>query len=158
MPGGVARCFQPRDRGLGDGDLSENRTGARCAQPGAVAAAADERDSSFRPVSTPRSPFANAAARPAYAPQWVRSATASITRCVRASSLRLIANCSAAAQNPDRSAHGRLRIHRGLVQSSLPPFRPRLSFTDQLRKDSANTVNRKPIAVHQRGSSRTFTS
>jgi transposase InsO family protein len=39
----------------------------------------------------------------------------------------------------------------GLVQSSSPPFRPRLSFTDQLRKDSANTVNRKPITVYRIG-------
>src|SRR6266851_7711600 len=29
-------------------------------------------------------------------------------------------------QNPDRSTHGRLRIHRGLVESSSLPFRPRL--------------------------------
>src|ERR1700736_5071404 len=55
-------------------------------------------------------------------------------------------------QNPSRSAHGRLRIHRGLVQSSSPPFRPRLSFTDQLRKDSANRKSdRKPNTVHRNG-------
>src|SRR5260370_19597236 len=55
-------------------------------------------------------------------------------------------------QNPSRSAHGRLRIHRGLVQSSSPPFRPRLSFTDQLRKDPANRKpNRKPNTVHRNG-------
>src|ERR1700726_4573328 len=55
-------------------------------------------------------------------------------------------------QNPSRSAHGRLRIHRGLVQSPSPPFRPRLSFTDQLRKDSANRKsNRKPNTVHRNG-------
>src|SRR5437899_12636500 len=55
-------------------------------------------------------------------------------------------------QNPSRSAHGRLRIHRGLVQSSSPPFRPRLSFTDQLRMEPANRKpNRKPNTVHRNG-------
>jgi hypothetical protein len=39
-----------------------------------------------------------------------------------------------------------------LVQSPSPPFRPRLSFTDQLRKDSANRKsNRKPNTVHRNG-------
>ena len=33
-------------------------------------------------------------------------------------------------QNSDRSAHGDLRIHRGLVQPSSPPFRARLSVAD----------------------------
>src|SRR5260370_34592390 len=55
-------------------------------------------------------------------------------------------------QNPSRSAHGRLRIHRGLVQSSSSPFRPRLSFTDQLRMEPANRKpNRKPNTVHRNG-------
>src|SRR6266481_2618989 len=55
-------------------------------------------------------------------------------------------------QNPSRSPHGRLRIHRGLVQSSSPPFRPRLSFTDQLRMEPANRKpNRKPNTVHRNG-------
>src|SRR6266446_5194942 len=55
-------------------------------------------------------------------------------------------------QNPSRSAHGGLRVHRRLVQPPSPPFRPRLSFTDQLRKDSANTKsNRKPNTVHRNG-------
>src|SRR5579864_9449998 len=57
-----------------------------------------------------------------------------------------------ALQNPSRSAHGRLRIHRGVVQPPSPSFRPRLSFTDQLRKDAANRKsNRKPNTVHRNG-------
>ena len=36
--------------------------------------------------------------------------------------------------------------------TSSSPFRPRLSFTDQLRKDSANSKsNRKPNTVHRNG-------
>src|SRR6266446_5061316 len=55
-------------------------------------------------------------------------------------------------QNPSRSAHGGLRVHRRLVQPPSPPFRPRLSFTDQLRKDPANRKpNRKPNTVHRNG-------
>src|SRR5712692_4981268 len=55
-------------------------------------------------------------------------------------------------QNPKRSPHGGLRVHLRLVQPPSPPFRPRLSFTDQLRKDSANTKsNRKPNTVHRNG-------
>src|SRR5579864_7155050 len=55
-------------------------------------------------------------------------------------------------QNPSRSAHGRLRIHRGLVQPPSPPCRPRLSVTDQLRKGSANRKpDRKPNTVHRSG-------
>src|SRR5713226_3937769 len=55
-------------------------------------------------------------------------------------------------QNPKRGPHGGLRVHRRLVQPPSPPFRPRLSFTDQLRKDSANRKsNRKPNTVHLNG-------
>src|SRR5712692_10621608 len=55
-------------------------------------------------------------------------------------------------QNPKRGPHGGLRVHRRLVQPPSPPFRPRLSFTDQLRKDSANRkFNRKPNTVHRNG-------
>src|SRR5216683_4068100 len=55
-------------------------------------------------------------------------------------------------QNPKRGPHGGLRVHRRLVQPPSPPFRPRLSFTDQLRKDSANRKsNRKPNTVHRNG-------
>src|SRR6266852_5184079 len=55
-------------------------------------------------------------------------------------------------QNPKRGPHGSLRVHRRLVQPPSPPFRPRLSFTDQLRKDSANTKsNRKPNTIHRNG-------
>src|SRR5712664_562601 len=55
-------------------------------------------------------------------------------------------------QNPKRGPHGGLRVHRRLVQPPSPPFRPRLSFTDQLPKDSANTkLNRKPNTVHRNG-------
>src|SRR6266851_916014 len=55
-------------------------------------------------------------------------------------------------QNPERGPHGGLRVHRRLVQPPSPPFRPRLSFTDQLRKDSANRKsNRKPHTVHRNG-------
>src|SRR5260370_5356178 len=55
-------------------------------------------------------------------------------------------------QNPKRGPHGGLRVHRRLVHPQSQPFRPRLSFTDQLRKDSANRKsNRKPHTVHRNG-------
>src|ERR1039458_1973528 len=55
-------------------------------------------------------------------------------------------------QGSGRGTNGDLRLHRGLVQSAPPPLRPRLSFTDQLRKDSATTeFNRKPNTVHRSG-------
>src|SRR5713226_8812001 len=41
--GGSARRFQPQNRRLGDGNSSTHRTGARGAQPGAVAAPARRR-------------------------------------------------------------------------------------------------------------------
>src|ERR1700730_19110714 len=55
-------------------------------------------------------------------------------------------------QNPKRGPHGSLRVHRRLIQSPSPSLRARLSFTDQLRKDSANRKsNRKPNTVHRNG-------
>src|ERR1022692_2134805 len=55
-------------------------------------------------------------------------------------------------QDSGQGTNGDLRLHRGLVQSAPPPLRPRLSFTDQLRKDSTTTeFNRKPNTVHRSG-------
>src|SRR5216683_314777 len=55
-------------------------------------------------------------------------------------------------QNPKRSPHGGLRVHRRLVQLPSPSFRPRLSFTDQLREESpTQDFYRKPNTVYRNG-------
>src|SRR5215472_844608 len=44
-------------------------------------------------------------------------------------------------QDPGRGAHGGLRVHRGLVQSTSSSFRPRLPLTDRLRKEAGAAPN-----------------
>ena len=50
-----------------------------------------------------------------------------------------------------RSPDGRLRVHRGLVQSTTAPLRHRISVTRQLRKEPATTRSPKSITVHETG-------
>ena len=51
-----------------------------------------------------------------------------------------------------RSADGRLRVHRGLVQSATAPLRHRISVTRQLRTEPATPRSPKSITVHETGS------
>ena len=50
-----------------------------------------------------------------------------------------------------RSTDGRLRVHRGLVQSTTAPLRHRISVTRQLRKEPATPRSPKSITVHETG-------
>ena len=51
-----------------------------------------------------------------------------------------------------RSADGRLRVHRGLVQSATAPLRHRISVTRQLRTEPATPRSPKSMTVHETGS------
>ena len=98
VSGGRPRCLESPDRRLGDGDAPAHRARPRGARHGDRAAPADGGDPSLGPglpvhgdrVRPPLPRGARAARR------WARSATATTTRCARASSRRSSASCSTA--------------------------------------------------------------
>ena len=106
LPRGRARCLEPQDRRLVDGEPSPGRTGARCSCNGDRSAATARRDPpqrSGQPIRLWRS--ASAARKPAFGPPWARSATPMTTPCARASSQRSRANCWIAAVLRHRPRH-----------------------------------------------------
>src|SRR6476660_1603082 len=107
LSGGRARCRQPPDRRLVDGDHLAHAGGARCPRHGALAATAEWRDppfGSWLAIYLDRS--ANDFGRRVFAPRWDRSETLTTTRWRRASSPRSNASCSigvASRRKPKRA-------------------------------------------------------
>ena len=101
----VLRRLQPPDRRLGDGDPPARRSS--CSTPSTWRSGQrrpDDVDPSFRPGHAVHvaSPSGCAARRPACGRRWARSATASTTRCARASSPPSNASCSTGAASRRR--------------------------------------------------------
>lgn len=91
-------------------------------------------------------------------PRWARSAIASMTRLARVSMPRSNANCLTGVASKRRSGRAwRLRVHRRSVQSALSPLRSRLSFTEQLRKDSQTQLTARLAQSSENGGAPAFT-
>src|SRR5208283_3793827 len=115
---GSAGRLQPPDRGLGDGDSSAHRVGARSTEHGAGAAAARRGDPSFRPRHT----IHVDRLRDALPGGWCAAFDGFSRRLLRQCHVRELFRYARmrAAQPPPlphsgRGAHGGVRVHRGLV-------------------------------------------
>ncbi len=53
----------------------------------------------------------------------------------------------------DRRTHGRLRVHRGMVQPPTAPLRHRIPVTSQLRTEQTTPRSPKSMTVHETGAS-----
>ena len=142
-----AGCLQPPRGGLVHGQPPAHPARARCPRHGPLATAARRRDPPFRPgiaVHLDR-------LRPAL-PRCPRASVHRIgRRLLRQRHVRELLRHPRmrAARTPQlplsrRSADGRLRVHRGVVQPATAPLRHRISVTGQLRTEQPTPARPNP--------------
>lgn len=142
----VCRCQPSRTRRL---------------EPGSCISRCVDRPTSFitRTTAASKRPSASAigVGTPATVPRWGVSAMRTTTRCARASWRPSSASCLiGTASDARRRSPCRLRLHRGLLPPTPPPFRPRAPVPHDLRADPRGRGSPRALRSYDRAGGRSL--